>query len=169
MPTSASAARSATPSRLPTMTRHWSPSRPPTPVPRNRETTGSSPSRSPIRAIPTRSISYTVSGDATPGSDYTTLTGSVTILANATTAVIDVTRARRESAGRQRDGHRHPDSNHFWRRQHQPGRPRSATPSRLPITTRRSSRSRPPTPAPPNRQTTASSPSRSPIPVIPTR
>ena len=36
-------------------------------------------------------ISYTVSGDATPGSDYTTLTGTVTILANATTAVIDVT------------------------------------------------------------------------------
>ena len=35
-------------------------------------------------------VSYTVSGDATPGSDYTTLTGTVTILANATTAVIDV-------------------------------------------------------------------------------
>ena len=36
-------------------------------------------------------ISYTVSGDATPGSDYTALSGTVTILANATTAVIDVT------------------------------------------------------------------------------
>ena len=35
-------------------------------------------------------VSYTISGDATPGSDYTTLTGSVTILANATTATIDV-------------------------------------------------------------------------------
>ena len=35
-------------------------------------------------------ISYSISGDATPGSDYTTLTGSVTILANATTATIDV-------------------------------------------------------------------------------
>ena len=35
-------------------------------------------------------ISYVVSGDATPGSDYTTLTGTVTILANATTATIDV-------------------------------------------------------------------------------
>ena len=35
-------------------------------------------------------VTYAVSGDATPGSDYTTLTGSVTILANATTAVIDV-------------------------------------------------------------------------------
>ena len=35
-------------------------------------------------------ISYSISGDATPGSDYTTLTGTVTILANATTATIDV-------------------------------------------------------------------------------
>ena len=35
-------------------------------------------------------ISYVVSGDATPGSDYTALTGTVTILANATTAIIDV-------------------------------------------------------------------------------
>ena len=35
-------------------------------------------------------ISYTVSGDATPDSDYTTLSGTVTILANATTATIDV-------------------------------------------------------------------------------
>ena len=36
-------------------------------------------------------ISYTISGDATPGSDYTTLTGTVTILANTTTATIDIT------------------------------------------------------------------------------
>ena len=35
-------------------------------------------------------IRYTVGGDATPGSDYTTLTGTVTILANATNATIDV-------------------------------------------------------------------------------
>ena len=35
-------------------------------------------------------VSYSISGDATPGSDYTTLTGSVTILANTTTATIDV-------------------------------------------------------------------------------
>ena len=35
-------------------------------------------------------VSYSISGDATPGSDYTTLTGTVTILANSTTAVIDV-------------------------------------------------------------------------------
>ena len=35
-------------------------------------------------------IRYTVSGDATPGSDYTALTGSITILANSTTATIDV-------------------------------------------------------------------------------
>ena len=35
-------------------------------------------------------ISYAVSGDATPGSDYTALTGTVTILANTTTATIDV-------------------------------------------------------------------------------
>jgi hypothetical protein len=35
-------------------------------------------------------ISYTVSGDATAGSDYTTLSGSVTILAGQATATIDV-------------------------------------------------------------------------------
>ncbi|MCF6803127.1 hypothetical protein L3V81_13195, partial [Thiotrichales bacterium 19S3-11] len=35
-------------------------------------------------------ISYSVTGDATAGSDYTTLTGTVTILAGATTATIDV-------------------------------------------------------------------------------
>ncbi|MCF6801119.1 hypothetical protein L3V81_02910, partial [Thiotrichales bacterium 19S3-11] len=35
-------------------------------------------------------ISYSVTGDATAGSDYTALTGSVTILAGATTATIDV-------------------------------------------------------------------------------
>ena len=58
-------------------------------------------------------ISYTVGGDATPGSDYTTLTGSVTILANATTATIDVTCVGRKSTGRQRDRDRHPDRNHL--------------------------------------------------------
>ena len=36
-------------------------------------------------------ISYTASGDASPGSDYTTLSGTVTILANTTSASIDVT------------------------------------------------------------------------------
>ncbi|MCF6801750.1 DUF4347 domain-containing protein, partial [Thiotrichales bacterium 19S3-11] len=35
-------------------------------------------------------ISYSVTGDATAGSDYTTLTGTVTIVAGATTATIDV-------------------------------------------------------------------------------
>jgi len=35
-------------------------------------------------------ISYNVTGDATAGSDYTSLSGSVTVLANATTATIDV-------------------------------------------------------------------------------
>ena len=35
-------------------------------------------------------VSYSVTGTATNGTDYTTLTGSVTILANATTAIIDV-------------------------------------------------------------------------------
>ena len=35
-------------------------------------------------------ISYTVSGSATPGSDYTALSGTVTILAGNTTALIDV-------------------------------------------------------------------------------
>ncbi len=36
-------------------------------------------------------VSYTVTGTATTGSDYTTLSGSVTILAGQTTATIDVT------------------------------------------------------------------------------
>ena len=35
-------------------------------------------------------ISYTVSGDATAGSDYTSLSGTVTILAGQTTANINV-------------------------------------------------------------------------------
>ena len=36
-------------------------------------------------------VIYSVTGDATPGSDYEALTGTVTILAGATSAVIDVT------------------------------------------------------------------------------
>ncbi len=36
-------------------------------------------------------ISYTIGGTATNGTDYTTLTGSVTILAGQTTALIDIT------------------------------------------------------------------------------
>ena len=35
-------------------------------------------------------VSYTVTGDATAGSDYTALTGTVTITAGSTTATIDV-------------------------------------------------------------------------------
>ena len=35
-------------------------------------------------------ISYTVSGDATAGSDYTALSGTVIIAANTTSATIDV-------------------------------------------------------------------------------
>ena len=35
-------------------------------------------------------VAYTVTGDATPGSDYTALSGTVTIAAGLTTATIDV-------------------------------------------------------------------------------
>ena len=52
--------------------------------------TASSPSRSRNPSDTDTVISYTVSGDATAGSDYTTLSGTVTILANTTTATIDV-------------------------------------------------------------------------------
>ena len=67
-------------------------------------------------------VSYSVSGDATPGSDYTALTGTVTILANTTSASIDVECARRKSAGRQRNCHRHLNRNYFRGCQHWPGR-----------------------------------------------
>ena len=39
----------------------------------------------------TTTVSCTVSGNASPGADYTALSGTVTIPANATTAIIDVT------------------------------------------------------------------------------
>ena len=48
--------------------------------------------RHPVQASDTDTvISYTVTGDATAGSDYTALSGTVTIMAGSTTATIDVT------------------------------------------------------------------------------
>ena len=114
-------------------------------------------------------ISYTVSGNATPGSDYTTLTGTVTILANTTSATIDVrvlddnllegnetvtvtltgiTSGDADiSFGHHRQRHRHDRGRRRGRRHHHGQRrhPR------------------------PNRATTVNSRSRSPIPAIPTR
>ena len=58
-------------------------------MPLNRGTAASSRSRRPPPAPPTR-WSATRSGTATAGSDYTTLSGTVTILAGETTADIDV-------------------------------------------------------------------------------
>ena len=113
-------------------------------------------------------ISYTVSGDATPGSDYTALTGSVTILANSTTANIDVSvldenlLEDNETVTVTLTGITSGDTNISLA-------PRLVTPSPLPMTTRQSSRSRPTMIPRRNQETTASSRSRSPIPAIPTR
>ena len=57
-------------------------------------------------------VSYTVAGSATAGSDYTALSGSVTILAGATTATITVPVLDDAPGRRHRDGRRDPDLDH---------------------------------------------------------
>ena len=53
--------------------------------------TASSPSRRSATAVSDTVVSYTVAGSATAGTDYTALSGTVTIPAGSTSATIDVT------------------------------------------------------------------------------
>ena len=77
------------------------------PRPPNRPTTVSSRSRSRNPSDTDTVIGYTVTGDATAGSDYTALSGTVTISAGPDHRHDRRQRDRRNPAGRQRDGHGH--------------------------------------------------------------
>ena len=64
-------------------------------------------------------VSYTVGGTATAGTDYTALTGSVTILAGQLSALIDVSVAQRRRGRGQRDGDGDAEQHHLRRPGHQ--------------------------------------------------
>ncbi len=67
-------------------------------------------SDTPVAGLPALTVPYTVSGTATPGSDYLTLSGSAIIPVNAAFVDVVVDCGQRPRHGGIRDGHRHVDA-----------------------------------------------------------